>query len=229
MNKFFNFLRENVVVLLMVLFGIAGVLTATFHFSNANGDNALWIIYEITYGVMALAFFGLTIVALALKKNRAANLLLGVFGGYLLFDGVRNVAVSLAGMSVNNNMEFVGFVLDLFKSLALLLAVVLILIPRYDNKKVYNFRESIKYILFLYLLLSIAVFVVRLIAYAQSNSPMGIVLEVVTSLVNPLILLTIYFHLFDRKNDFVFVKPGDAATETEMEAADVAEMEKLQD
>lgn len=210
MMKLFDYIKDNAKSLLVVLLAFAGILSAAYYVGGMS--NNVWVILSrLTMVVLSIAFFGLTITALILGKNKLANIFIGALCGYLAFVFVKDVAAKL--YFTGDVLAILTTLFELLAALALVAIIALVLIQAFVDKKKYDFNKAIRIIILVYLALNIvAYFFVVVLAFntlPTAAAALEMIYGLVRKLAYPLILVLIYITVFEKEVETKTIENND--------------------
>ena len=210
MMKLFDYIKDNAKSLLVVLLAFAGILSAAYYVGGMS--NNVWVILSrLTMVVLSIAFFGLTITALILGKNKLANIFIGALCGYLAFVFVKDVATKL--YFTGDVLAILTTAFELLAALALVAIIALVLIQAFAEKKKYDFNKAIRIIILVYLALNIvAYFFVVVLAFntlPTATAALEMIYGLVRKLAYPLILVLIYITVFEKEVETKTIENND--------------------
>lgn len=210
MMKLFDYIKDNAKSLLVVLLAFAGILSAAYYVGGMS--NNVWVILSrLTMVVLSITFFGLTITALILGKNKLANIFIGALCGYLAFVFVKDVATKL--YFTGDVLAILTTVFELLAALALVAIIALVLIQAFAEKKKYDFNKAIRIIILVYLALNIvAYFFVVVLAFntlPTATAALEMIYGLVRKLAYPLILVLIYITVFEKEVETKTIENND--------------------
>ena len=219
MTKFFNFIRVNAFVLMIVLLATIGVLIPTnLYLQLGNANNAPVVIYILLESLLVFSFAGVAILALALKKNKLANILIGALGGYLLFNKAQNFPGYIGQLAGDTGLRIALDIFALLAGLFIVCVMVLSILAVFVEKSEASLKIAAKYSLVAYLVFEVCTFIIAFIIAVQNQSFSGIISAMTSNLANPCFLAVIYFQVFDKELEVEVIKPTDPETRDEVEA-----------
>ena len=199
MDKFYNSIRNVSVILLVVLFSIVGLFTATDYFMNA-GDSASMTIAYILVGLVCLGFFTLIVVSLLLKKNKLSNGLITVASAYFLCNSILGSAMMLGLIGEVNGLYTALCVFGGLQFLTVVAIVVLLIIEALNESYKPKFKQVLRVLVLVYVILGLIMFGIDVVRAIKNESFMAMFDDLVEALIYPIILLVVYANVFDERS-----------------------------